>query len=213
MGPLGHRYWLILGLGLNLVLAASGCSSPAARAPSSPPVMPAALGRVNLEPALGRIISSVCSPTPDLKLRCPLYTGHKESFLRQGPEAAQAFQYTPDRGELVVLEQAAVTPARVSQGGALQLSVTYTVLRPTAAPADLLLIREVTYRGQAALPASHLQLNRSNGTFGDQITLTLPVPLLPGPYTVITKILGEKSFDSREQSFLLDDQGAPHLDK
>lgn len=204
MQPHLGRSSLVGGLILLFLCCYSACSSSTGAGRPSPPVMPAALGRVNVEPALGKIISSVCSPTPDLKLNCPLYTGHQESFRRSGPEAAAAFNYTPDRGELVLIDQVSVTPPQVGQGGAVKLAVVYTILRPTLSPATIMLIREVRYRGQPALPASHLELLRGNGTFADEITLTLPSPLLPGPYTIVTKILGEKAFDLKEQSFILE---------
>lgn len=196
-----------LGQGLLAVTLACwlwSCSSLPENSRSAAPVLPAAVGRVNVEPALGKIIASVCSPTPDLRLNCPLYTGHQEVFRLDGAAAAAAYNYTPTRGELVVIEDVAVLPPRASQGAALRLQVTYTVLRPTAAPEEILLIREIRYRGQQVLPASQLRLERPNGTFGDEITLTLPSPLLPGPYTVVTKILGEKAFDRRDQSFILE---------
>jgi len=187
-------------------LVGVGCSEtmPAPTRTRSQPVMPAAIGRVNVGSAMGAIISSTCSPSPNLAIKCPLYIDHQESFVRNGPEAAQEYSYTKDRGELVYLEKAAINPVRVRQGGQITLSATYTILSPRDQVNSLTIIREVKFSGKPALPASQIMLNKPNGTFGDRVTLTLPSPLLAGVYTVWTKILGEKAMDSQDHSFILE---------
>ena len=109
-----------------------------------------------------------------------LYAQHMNNQTRSAQAAAQAYNYSPARGNVVDIEKADVTPARARAGQQVNMVMAYTFLTPENAPVSATLGREVRFGGATVGQPYQVQVSNSNGTYVDQVAFTVPNNASPG---------------------------------
>jgi hypothetical protein len=130
-----------------------------------------------------------------------LYAQHMNQQMRDRQMAAQQYNYTPSRGVLVDVSQAAALPNAVRPGQTVNMSMTYTVLNPDNTPTKVTLYREVRRNGQTVGQPNTVQVMNQNGTFEDRVEFTVPPVAGPGLYTVSNRVLTDYGSAERTSSF------------
>lgn len=130
-----------------------------------------------------------------------LYARHMNQQMRNRQTAAQQYNYTPSRGVLVDVSQAAAMPDAVRPGQSVDMSMTYTVLNPDNTPTKVTLYREVRLNGQTVGQPNTVQVMNQNGTFQDRVAFTVPPVAGPGLYTVSNRVLTDYGGAERTSSF------------
>ena len=128
--------------------------------------------------------------------------GHYAYDKQKSQEAtAKEYNYQPASGELVRIESAGATPAKVAPGGKVDMNLTYAVLTPDPkAIANVQEVREIRHNGElVGRPTVNVQ--REGGTYTSDIPLTLPADAKKGAYTVLTTVSTGQASDSRQTSF------------
>ncbi|AEB10426.1 glycine zipper domain-containing protein [Desulfobacca acetoxidans] len=133
-----------------------------------------------------------------------LYAKHKESQTRDAQMAAETYNYSPGRGDIVSIENVELKPSRVKAGDTINLSATYTLLSGSGQPNNVTLIREVQSGSQRVLNPDQVRLTKPNGTFVDQVSLAIPKEFPRGDYSVVTKVLTDRAMDERASSFTVE---------
>jgi len=113
-----------------------------------------------------------------------LYAQHMNNQTRSAQAAAQAYNYTPARGNVVDIEKADVTPSRARAGQQVNMVMAYTILTPDNASVSATLGHEVRFGGAIVGQPYQAQVTNSNGTYVDQVAFTVPSNAAPGTYTV-----------------------------
>ena len=127
-----------------------------------------------------------------------MYARHMNQQMRNRAVAAQQYNYTPGRGVLVDVSEAASSPNTVRPGQAVDMSMTYTILNPDNSPTQVTLYREVRQNGSTVGQPHAVQVVNQNGTFQDRVAFTVPPNAGPGLYTVSSRVLS--SYGSAERT-------------
>jgi hypothetical protein len=184
---------LVIILGVTLAgCAENGYYSPAKSAGAG------ALGGAATGAALGAIIGAATgSPATGAWVGAAagglvgavggyLYAEHRNSQTSSQAAAAQSYGYTPDRGNVVAIDNASVSPSVVGPGQQVNLGMTYTILTPDNYPTPVTLYREVRMGGSIVGEPYQTQVSNANGTFTDSVAYN--VPTTPGSYTVVSRV-------------------------
>jgi len=130
-----------------------------------------------------------------------LYAQHKNSQMRDAAAASQYYNYTPDRGAMVQVNDASNTPGAVRPGQNVDMFMTYTVLTPEGAPTQVTLSREVTTAGRTVGQPYQVQATNQNGTFQDRVGFTVPRDAPPGTYAVRNRVMSSYGTSERTSYF------------
>lgn len=130
-----------------------------------------------------------------------LYAQNRNSQRASAQVAAQQYNYTPSRGNLVDISEASASPASVRPGQQVNLSMAYTVLTPNNAPTTLTVYREVRKDGAIIGQPYQNQVTNYNGSYNDQVVYGVPQNAQPGTYTVINRVYGSLGSAERIASF------------
>jgi len=133
-----------------------------------------------------------------------LYAQHQNNQIRNAQMAQQTYGYSPGRGNIVAVEQTAVSPSRVRPGDQVKLDVTYTLLTPENQTSTATIIREVTTGGRQVVQPYQVTATNPNGTYSDTAMLTLPKEAPRGSYMVVTKVMTDRAMDQRSASFTVE---------
>jgi len=126
-----------------------------------------------------------------------LYAQHRNSEIASSQAAAQNYGYSPAQGNVVAIDSVNASPAVVSAGQQVNLSVSYTLLTPDNVPVSVTLVREIRYAGNLVGQPYQTTVSNANGTFSDNVAYSLPSNATPGTYTVATRVLS--SYGSGQQ--------------
>jgi outer membrane lipoprotein SlyB len=127
-----------------------------------------------------------------------LYAQHMNNQTQSAQAAAQAYNYTPSRGNVVEIDKVDATPGRVRPGQQVDLVMSYTFLTPDNAAVAATLSRQVQRGGVTVGQPHQVQVNNYNGTYVDQVRFGLPSNAGPGTYTVISRV--SSSYGNAERS-------------
>lgn len=130
-----------------------------------------------------------------------LYAQHRNSQLRSHQQAAQAYSYSPARGNFVAIERVSTNPSSTRPGGQINMETAYTVLTPGNQPAPVDIVREIKYQGRPVIAPNQNRVVKPNGTYIDQISYTVPREASPGTYTLITRVSTAGASDVRSSYF------------
>jgi outer membrane lipoprotein SlyB len=130
-----------------------------------------------------------------------LYARHMNQQMKNRNVAVQQYNYNPSQGVLVDISQAAAMPNVARSGQAVTMTMTYTILTPDNAPAQVTLYREVRLNGETMGQPNAIQVMNQNGTFQDQVSYSLPPNSPPGLYTVSNRVLSSYGSAERTSSF------------
>jgi len=118
-------------------------------------------------------------------------------------QTAKDYNYGDSQGMVLRIESVSVSPAEVSPGGEVQLSMTYAVLTPgQTSNTRITEIREITHLGQI-VGKPQVQVSRPNGTFTSTVPLRLPADAARGEYIVKSVVESAGSGDVRENRFMV----------
>jgi len=126
-----------------------------------------------------------------------LYAEHRNSQRRDAQAAAQSYNYTPDRGAVVDINNAYANPSQVQAGQQVSLGMEYTILTPNNEPVTSNLYREIRMGGTMLGQPYQTQVTNANGTYTDQVNYGLPSNAQPGNYTVVSRVVN--SYGSAEK--------------
>ncbi|MBW1917796.1 MAG: hypothetical protein JRI57_07205 [Deltaproteobacteria bacterium] len=133
-----------------------------------------------------------------------LYAKHRESQVRDSNLAAQQYNYSPARGNILAIEKADVNPTKVKPGGQVDMVMSYTLLTPENQPTPVTVVREIQYGGNRIASPNQNQTTKSNGTYVDQVAFNVPQQATPGTYTVINKVMTDQAFDEKTTYFIVE---------
>jgi hypothetical protein len=113
--------------------------------------------------------------------------GHYAYDRRQDrQETAQRYDYTPESGTQLNIEDSAAQPARVSPGDAVEIEMTYALLNPSEqAQTRVTEIREITHDGQL-VGRLESEVDQVDGTYTSTVPIQLPEQAEAGTYEVKT---------------------------
>ena len=106
----------------------------------------------------------------------------------------------PNQKSGVTVEKAEVSPKTVSPGAQVDLGMTYAVLTPGGAGAEVTETREITHNGQL-VGNPQVQIRRADGTYTSDIPLTLPQNADRGEYRVTMTAKSAQGSDTKETTF------------
>src|SRR4030042_6175618 len=129
-----------------------------------------------------------------------LYAQHQNNQTRSAAMAAQTYQYTPARGDMVDISEVDASPNTIRRGQNINLVMTYTILTPEDAMGRVNLYREIRRDGVTVGSPYQGQASNRNGSYVDRVGLTIPNAAGPGRYTVITRILTPRGTAGRVNS-------------
>ncbi len=127
-----------------------------------------------------------------------LYARHMNQQTRNREMAAQQYNYSPDRGAVVDVNEARAMPGTVHPGQTVEIAMTYTILTPSDTPTQVTLQREIRQDGRMVGTPHSTQATNQNGTYEDRVSFTVPRDAGPGPYSVSNRVLS--SYGSAERS-------------
>jgi hypothetical protein len=130
-----------------------------------------------------------------------LYAEHKNSEISAQQAAAAQYGYNPSMGNVVSVDSVYAQPSVAYRGQPVNLGMTYTILTPENAPAQVTLVREVRYQGQVIGPPYQTNVSNYNGTYSDSVAYTMPNSAGPGTYTVTSRVISSYGSAERETYF------------
>jgi hypothetical protein len=133
-----------------------------------------------------------------------LYAQHKNNEIRSQAMAAQAYSYTPTMGTVVAIDRADVIPGRVRAGQQVNMVLDYTILTPYNTPVDVTLRRDLSYAGNPIGQSNTSRATNVNGSYQDQVALTIPGNAAPGTYTVTSRVITSVGSAERNTYFVVD---------
>lgn len=133
-----------------------------------------------------------------------LYAEHRNSEMRSAATAAQAYNYTPAQGSVVAIDRVDIYPARVRPGQRVSMVMNYTILTPGNAPVSMSLTRDVSFGGQPVGQSYQSQATNYNGSYTDQVALTIPSNAAYGTYTVTSRVLSPYGSAERNAYFMVE---------
>jgi len=192
------RKILAVAMALALMAAMAGCVTESGYYSPERSAGAGALGGAATGAAIGSIIGAATgSPATGAWVGAAaggvlgavggyLYAEHRNSEIRSRQAAAQSYNYSAARGNVVAIDQATVTPSVVGPGQQVNLGMTYTILTPEGYPMPVTLYREVRLGGSLVGQPYQFQVQNANGTFTDAVPYN--VPSSRGTYTVISRV-------------------------
>jgi hypothetical protein len=120
---------------------------------------------------------------------------------RSREETLQTYNYKPNYGTVLTLEDVSSIPTAVYPGETVELKMTYAILNPS--PDVRTTIKEtrvITHNGNL-VGNPEVQVTRTDGTYTSTIPLHLPADAEKGTYVVRSEIQGANAKDSREFTF------------
>lgn len=118
-----------------------------------------------------------------------LYAEHRNQQMRSAAMAAQYYNYTPARGAIIEVNEAAAMPSTVRPGQTVDMLMTYTVLTPENIPVQVTLYRDVSTAGRPVGQPYQVQATNQNGTYQDRVGFTIPRDAPPGTYAVRNRVM------------------------
>jgi outer membrane lipoprotein SlyB len=107
---------------------------------------------------------------------------------RSGEETAEVYDYSPDQGTRLEIENAAVQPITVEPGQKVDIKMTYAVLNPSEEEQlRVTEIREISHNGEQ-VGRLEKTVTHSDGTYTSSVPIQLPSDAEQGLYEVKTKI-------------------------
>jgi hypothetical protein len=130
-----------------------------------------------------------------------LYAQHRNSQTRDANLAHQAYSYNPGRGNIVQIENVNARPSTVKPGSQVNMEVSYTLLSPENQPQQVTIVREITEGGRQVTQPYYNQTTFADGTYTDNVALTIPREARPGSYTLTTKVMTSRATDQKSMTF------------
>ncbi len=131
--------------------------------------------------------------------------GTYQDIRRQDREAAAAkANYCPTSGCVIRLDKLAVNPPRVQRGRLATISLSYTILTADDAGIPVTITRELFHQGKSLGRTFSKNMRTANGSFDQEVALTLPENSPPGKYTLKTRISTGFGQDERSLDFMVD---------
>ena len=116
-------------------------------------------------------------------------------------ETQQTYNYKPDYGTVLTLEEVSSIPRNVYPGQTVELKMTYAILNPTPnVQTSITENRTITYNG-TVVGSPEVRVTRTDGTYSSSVPLHLPADAGKGTYVVTSEIRSDNAKDSREFTF------------
>ncbi|MEW6387439.1 MAG: hypothetical protein AB1491_07990 [Thermodesulfobacteriota bacterium] len=149
---------------------------------------------------------SLISPLSGLAFRTPfgdfvLQGDYRETRKLEREAAASRYNYCPTGGCVVRLESVQLNPTKAYKGGTLTLTTTYTILTPDDVAIPLSISREMFFRGESLGRVKDISTRNKNGTWVQEINITLPANAEPGVYTLNTRVSTTYGSDQKSLQF------------
>lgn len=138
-------------------------------------------------------------------LRTPLgeiyWTQFKQQRQMARDEAAARYNYCPEGGCLIRLEDIEVRPAVSRRGDTLAVTTTYTLLTAQELAVPVTISRELFFAGKSLGRIKEISTTQGNGTWNQQVHFALPASAAPGTYTLVTRISTPYGSDRKSTQF------------
>ena len=116
-------------------------------------------------------------------------------------ETANQYGYRSTQGIMLRMEEASVTPQTVSQGGTVEMKMTYAVLTPADdTEVSVTEKREIRHDGDL-VGNPEVTVTRKGGTYSSSIPLTLPASAKKGLYVVTNTVQSGSVSEKLESAF------------
>lgn len=122
---------------------------------------------------------------------------HKQ---RSREETAQTYNYQPSQGEVLSFERAEVLPQNVRPGEEIEGTIQYALLG-TGAGVQVTETRALLQGDRVLYELSTKSFTRDEGTWVSSQQFRLPSDLVPGPYTLLTRVGTAQSSISGRSNF------------
>jgi hypothetical protein len=196
------RNWTAVMLILALIILCPGCQAVpeqhkgaavgAGAGAAAGAVAGAALGRSTKAAVIGGLAGALLGGV----------IGHYAyDRQRTREETAQVYNYQPEQGTVLTIEDASLSSEQVRPGDVLEIKMTYAVLTPTPEKQVAITeVREITHGGEL-VGRPEVRVERADGTYSSTVPLRLPSNAKTGKYQVRVSIEAENLKDTRELSF------------
>jgi hypothetical protein len=122
---------------------------------------------------------------------------------RMRAATAASIAYSEEKGHVVRIEEASLTPQALRPGEAIDISMQYAIVTQRGTePVRVREIRHIYYRGEL-VGNPVMQIERANGTYWSMLPITLPQTAAPGRYEVVMGVEVFGTLDRWESSFTL----------
>ena len=115
--------------------------------------------------------------------------GHYVYDRRQDrDETAEKYDYTPESGTKLEIEEASADPQKVRPGESVEIKMTYALLNPSEeAQTQVTEVREILYEGEMVGRLEQV-VNQADGTYTSTVPIQLPEQAEAGTYQVKTTV-------------------------
>jgi hypothetical protein len=101
------------------------------------------------------------------------------------------------------LEEVKLQPVETTPGSTLILTTKYTILTPENLPIPINLSREINFHGKSLGRVKAMEASAKNGTYVQDVHITLPTDAAPGVYTLITRVSTGYGMDQKSLEFIV----------
>ncbi len=128
--------------------------------------------------------------------------GHYGYDQKKGREQTwRDYNYRPDYGTVVTVEEASAWPASVRPGESVELSMRYAILTPPhVGEIEVTETREITLNG-SLVGSPEVRVRRADGTYTSTIPLYLPRSAARGTYEVTSTVESDYTRDTKRFTF------------
>ena len=109
--------------------------------------------------------------------------------------------YCPTGGCVIRLEEVKLQPIEVPPGATLTLTTKFTILTPENLPIPVTISREVVFQGKSLGRVKAMNSDNKNGTYVQDLNFTLPRDVVPGVYTLVTRVSTGYGMDQKSLEF------------
>ncbi|SPD73522.1 putative 17 kDa surface antigen [uncultured Desulfobacterium sp.] len=121
---------------------------------------------------------------------------------KSAEETATVYDYQPEEGTVVNIEEVAMEPAEIRPGEASRLVINYAILSPDAEKAiPVTEIREIKSSGKSLKEIGPAVKKRNSGTYITEQEVTFPANLPEGVYTLKGTVEAEGKTSTKETDF------------
>jgi len=131
------------------------------------------------------------------------YAKHREAMLRDRQAAEAAFNYKPEQGEQVILEEASVTPDTAIKGDQISLNSIFTVLNGSDQPVPVEVTQAILFQGKPIGPPATDKSNRVSGSYVYSTLANVDAKAQEGKYMFITRVKTPNAQDEKMCEFLV----------
>ena len=131
------------------------------------------------------------------------YAKHQEKLVRDRQAAEATFNYQPDQGEKVILEDVGVNPPTSTQGDMVAFNSDFTVLNGSDQPVPVEITQAIMFEGKPVGKPMTESQDRVSGSYSYSTPTKIPAGAPEGRYTVVTMIQTPNAKDEKMCEFVV----------